>query len=123
MAVAAALLAGVLARFAMQAFGAAGTAPGLVLSMLLVYLLGERWAASRHALDADRRYCLGGVQRHARYLGAGLRAGVAGVRRAGFPLAGDCQPGAAAVRGHHGLRNLPAWPPSVPPAMCCRYRR
>ena len=49
MAVAAALLAGVLARFAMQAFGAAGTAPGLVLSMLLVYLLGKRFSA-RYAM-------------------------------------------------------------------------
>ncbi|MDO5653006.1 MAG: benzoate/H(+) symporter BenE family transporter [Brachymonas sp.] len=43
MAVASALLAGVLARFAMQAFGAAGKTPGLVIAMLLVYLLGKRF--------------------------------------------------------------------------------
>ena len=43
MPVAAALLAGVLARFAMQAFQAAGTAPALVVSMLMVYLLAKCW--------------------------------------------------------------------------------
>ena len=42
MAVASALLAGVLARFAMQAFAAAGKTPGLVLAMLFAYLLGKR---------------------------------------------------------------------------------
>ncbi len=42
MSVAAALLAGVLARFALQAFSAAGTMPVLVVSMLLVYLLCKR---------------------------------------------------------------------------------
>ena len=44
MAVASALLAGVLARFAMQAFAAAGKTPGLVLAMLAAYLLGKRLA-------------------------------------------------------------------------------
>ncbi len=44
MAVASALLAGVLARFAMQAFAAAGKTPGLVLAMLFAYLLGKRLA-------------------------------------------------------------------------------
>jgi benzoate membrane transport protein len=44
MAVAAALLAGVLARFGLQAFGAAQTALGLVVPMLLVYLLARRFA-------------------------------------------------------------------------------
>jgi benzoate membrane transport protein len=42
MAVAAALLAGVLARFGLQAFTAAQTALPLVASMLLAYLLGRR---------------------------------------------------------------------------------
>lgn len=42
---AAALLAGVLARFGLQAFGAAQTALPLVLSMLLAYLLSRRLAA------------------------------------------------------------------------------
>jgi benzoate membrane transport protein len=42
MAVAAALLAGVLARFGLQAFGAAQTALSLVVLMLLAYLVGRR---------------------------------------------------------------------------------
>ena len=41
--IAAALLAGVLAKFGMQAFSAAETAPALILSMLLTYLLARRW--------------------------------------------------------------------------------
>ena len=43
MEIAAALLAGVLARFGMQAFAALQTALGLVLAMLLTYLLARRW--------------------------------------------------------------------------------
>ena len=43
MEIAAALLAGVLARFGLQAFAAAQTALPLVLTMLLAYLLGRRW--------------------------------------------------------------------------------
>lgn len=42
MAIAAALLAGVLARFALDAVLAVRTAPGLVLAMALAYLLGKR---------------------------------------------------------------------------------
>ncbi len=42
MAIAAALLAGVLARFGLQAFGAAQTALALVVLMLLVYLVSRR---------------------------------------------------------------------------------
>ena len=44
MAIAAALLAGVLARFGLQAFGAAQTALALVVLMLLVYLVSRRLA-------------------------------------------------------------------------------
>ncbi|WP_288252536.1 benzoate/H(+) symporter BenE family transporter [uncultured Hydrogenophaga sp.] len=44
MAIAAALLAGVLARFGLQAFGAAQTALALVILMLLVYLVSRRLA-------------------------------------------------------------------------------
>ena len=43
MALAAGLLAGVLARFGLQAFAAAHSALGLVLVMLLAYLIGRRW--------------------------------------------------------------------------------
>ncbi|MBH1962768.1 MAG: benzoate/H(+) symporter BenE family transporter [Comamonadaceae bacterium] len=44
MALAAALLAGVLGRFALDAFSAARTAPSLVILMLLAYLLARRLA-------------------------------------------------------------------------------
>ncbi len=43
MAIASALLAGVLARFGLQAFAAAQTALPLVVAMLLAYLCGRRW--------------------------------------------------------------------------------
>ena len=45
MEIASALLAGVLARFGLQAFAAAQTALPLVLTMLVVYLVSRRWAA------------------------------------------------------------------------------
>ena len=51
MALAAALLAGVLARFGLQAFGAAQTALPLVLAMLAAYLLARR-VAPRYAVVA-----------------------------------------------------------------------
>lgn len=44
MAIASALLAGVLARFGLDAFGAASTEPLLVIAMLVAYLLGRRWS-------------------------------------------------------------------------------
>ncbi|MGL6290727.1 MAG: benzoate/H(+) symporter BenE family transporter [Silanimonas sp.] len=44
MAIASALLAGVLARFGLQAFDAASAEPLLVIAMLVAYLLGRRWA-------------------------------------------------------------------------------
>lgn len=43
LALASALLAGVLARFALDAVGAVAHAPALVLTMTLSYLLGRRW--------------------------------------------------------------------------------
>jgi benzoate membrane transport protein len=49
MAIAAALLAGVLARFGMQGFAAAQTHWPLVALMLITYLLGKRWNA-RYAI-------------------------------------------------------------------------
>ncbi len=49
MAIAAALLAGVLARFGMQGFVAAQTALPLVALMLITYLVGKRWNA-RYAI-------------------------------------------------------------------------
>ncbi|WPB57224.1 benzoate/H(+) symporter BenE family transporter [Xylophilus sp. GOD-11R] len=50
--IAAALLAGVLAKFGMQAFAAAGTSVVLVATMLLVYLLARRWVP-RYAVLAS----------------------------------------------------------------------
>ncbi len=52
MAIASALLAGVLARFAMAGFTAAQSALPLVLLMLLIYLLGRRFAP-RYAIPAS----------------------------------------------------------------------
>lgn len=43
LAIAAALLAGVLARFALDAVGAVASAPALVLGMAAAYLAGRRW--------------------------------------------------------------------------------
>ena len=51
MEIAAALLAGVLARFGLDAFAAARDGWGLVVAMLLAYLLCRRWAA-RYAVIA-----------------------------------------------------------------------
>ncbi|WP_245932592.1 benzoate/H(+) symporter BenE family transporter [Aquabacterium olei] len=42
-ALASALLAGILARFALQSFSAASGEPLLVITMLVAYLLGKRW--------------------------------------------------------------------------------
>ncbi len=42
-ALASALLAGILTKFALMAFAAATPQPGLILSMLLAYLVGKRW--------------------------------------------------------------------------------
>jgi benzoate membrane transport protein len=50
-ALASALLAGVLVKFTLQAFAAIKTQPVLVLAMLLAYLAGKRWFA-RYAVPA-----------------------------------------------------------------------
>jgi benzoate membrane transport protein len=59
-AIAAALLAGVLARFGLAAFGAAQTALPLVLLMLLTYLLGKRFVP-RYAVPLTLLAALGMV--------------------------------------------------------------
>jgi benzoate membrane transport protein len=51
-AIAAALLAGVLARFGLQAFAAAGSSPLIVVGMVLAYLFARRWAP-RYAVLAS----------------------------------------------------------------------
>ena len=66
-AIASALLAGVLAHFGLQAFGAAAEAPLLVIAMLAAYLLGRRWLP-RYAvilvLLVGMLICLGQGQMH-----------------------------------------------------------
>jgi len=49
MAIAAGMLAGVLLRFALQAFGALGASSGLVAAMFIAWLAGRRWLP-RHAV-------------------------------------------------------------------------
>jgi benzoate membrane transport protein len=49
MAIAAGMLAGVLLRFALQAFGALGASSGLVAAMFVAWLAGRRWLP-RHAV-------------------------------------------------------------------------
>lgn len=67
LALAAALLAGVLARFGLQAFSAAGTEPLMVGLMLLAFLLGRRFLP-RYAvilvLAVGVTWCLGMGQMH-----------------------------------------------------------
>ncbi|MDB5847008.1 MAG: hypothetical protein JWP29_760, partial [Rhodoferax sp.] len=70
-ALASALLAGVLARFGLQAFAAAQTALPLVLLMLAVYLLGKR-LAPRYAVVATLAAGIAYVAARGQLAGAGL---------------------------------------------------
>jgi benzoate membrane transport protein len=81
MAIAQALLAGVLARFALNAFAAAQDALGMVVSMLLAYLVGKRWVP-RYAVALT--LAVGGVFA---MLGGQLRFDGAGALSGGAALA------------------------------------
>lgn len=70
-ALASALLAGVLARFGLQAFAAAQTALPLVLLMLLAYLLGRRFAA-RYAVPLTLLVGVAWVASQGQFNGAAL---------------------------------------------------
>jgi len=71
MAIASGLLAGVLARFGMQAFAAAQTNLPLVLLMLVGYLLGKRWLA-RYAVPLTLLIAIFYVAVSAGFTGAGV---------------------------------------------------
>jgi len=66
-----ALLAGVLARFALQAFTAAQTAPTLVLLMLITYLVGRR-AWPRYAVVATLAVAVAWTALQGQWLGGGI---------------------------------------------------
>jgi benzoate membrane transport protein len=71
MAIASGLLAGVLARFGMQAFTAAQTNLPLVLIMLGTYLVGKRWL-TRYAVPLTLMVAIIYVAAGAGFSGAGV---------------------------------------------------
>jgi len=71
-ALASALLAGVLARFGLQAFAAAQTALPLVLIMLLAYLLGRRFLP-RYAVPLTLAVAVAYVAANGQFKGAAVR--------------------------------------------------
>jgi benzoate membrane transport protein len=76
MAIASGLLAGVLARFGMQAFTAAQTNLPLVLIMLGTYLVGKRWL-TRYAVPLTLMVAIIYVAAGAGFSGAGVQFGLA----------------------------------------------
>ncbi|BCO26555.1 inner membrane protein YdcO [Rhodoferax lithotrophicus] len=76
MAIASGLLAGVLARFGMQAFTAAQTNLPLVLLMLASYLVGKRWLA-RYAVPMTLLIAIFYVAFGAGFTGSGVQFGLA----------------------------------------------
>ena len=103
-AIAAALLAGVLARFGLDAVGAVKTAPLLVCVMAVVFLLGRRFWP-RYAVPGVLLAGIGGRRRAAAAgpVGGGLGHGAAGVDHAAVQHRRADRRGAAAVRGDDGL--------------------
>lgn len=75
-ALASALLAGVLARFGMSAFTAAQTDLPLVATMVLAYLVGKRWMP-RFAIPLTLAIAIIFVAAHAGFTGAGVQFGLA----------------------------------------------
>ncbi len=76
MAIASGLLAGVLARFGMQAFSAAHTNLPLVVLMLMTYLVGKRWLA-RYAVPLTLLVAIVYVALSTGFTGAGVQFGFA----------------------------------------------
>jgi len=76
LALASALLAGVLARFGLSGFTAAQTALPLVLTMLLTYLVGKRWLP-RYAVPLTLLAAIVFVAASAGFTGAGIDFGLA----------------------------------------------
>ncbi len=121
MALASALLAGVLARFGLQAFEAAQTALALVVLMLLAYLLGRRWLP-RYAVPLALAVGVAWVVAEGRFNGAAVTLelarpvftaptfSLAALTSLALPLfvvtmASQNLPGVAAIRaaGYHGM--------------------
>jgi benzoate membrane transport protein len=75
-ALASALLAGVLTRFGLSAFAAAQTALPLVVTMLLAYLVGKRWMP-RYAVPFTLLIAIVFVAASAGFTGAGVQFGLA----------------------------------------------
>jgi benzoate membrane transport protein len=75
-ALASALLAGVLARFGLSGFSAAQTALPLVVVMLVTYLVGKRFAP-RYAVPATLVVAIAFVAARAGFTGAGIEFGLA----------------------------------------------
>ena len=94
--IAAALLAGVLARFGMQAFAAAETALPLVLLMLGAYLVARRWIP-RYAVVITLALAIAFVELRGEMSWSGIRFELA------MPVLPAPQPGASPVRRHHGV--------------------
>jgi predicted benzoate:H+ symporter BenE len=104
MAIASALLAGVLARFGLQAFAAAQTALALVLLMLGTYLLGKR-LAPRYAVVLTLAVAVAYAAASGEHGVVARDAGLcrAGVHRTVVQPGRHHQPGTAVVCGDHGL--------------------
>ena len=102
MEIASALLAGVLARFGMQAFAALQTALPLVLVMLAAYLLARRLLPRRGGAHAGRGHRLGCVDGQMRWSGA-FRWPFPSLPAPSFSLQALDEPGPAAVHRHHGI--------------------
>ncbi len=99
-----ALLAGVLARFALDAFLALQSAFALVLAMLLGYLVARRWwprYAVVTVLAVGTAFALAAGRLHVGAIDWHLT--LAGLRRAGVLVARRDRPRAAALRRHDGV--------------------
>jgi benzoate membrane transport protein len=104
MALASALLAGVLARFGLQAFSAAQTALPLVVLMLASYVIARR-LLPRYAVPVTlvAGVTFAAFKGQMAWSAVSFSTGRAGLYRAAVQRQRAGQPGAAAVRGDHGL--------------------
>jgi benzoate membrane transport protein len=104
MAIASALLAGVLARFALQGFSAAQTALPLVLLMLVAYLVSKR-LVPRYAVPITLLIAIIYAAAYAQLNWASTPFSLAMpvFTAPVWKFESGHQPGTALVRGHHGL--------------------
>jgi benzoate membrane transport protein len=118
LALASALLAGVLARFGLSGFAAAQTALPLVVCMLLAYLAGKRWWP-RYAIPLTLLVAIVFVAITSGFTGANIEFGFASPVwvRPEFTLAAMVSLALPLFIVTMASQNLPAWPPSSPPAL------